>query len=236
MKLRQPWLIRLVAFLVYWLLRIWVSTLSYRICMPDGTRHPADARRERYLYNFWHEALIASTCFRSRICILISQHADGELIARVCRHLGYAVARGSSTRGGGRALLDLVRRSRQSHLGVTPDGPRGPRRQVQPGLSFLASSTGLPIVACGFGFQWAWRARSWDQLALPVPFSTVTCVIAPALNVPPKLDRAGLERYRLLAEEQLLLATYAAERWAETGRKPNLATWAQSDTSFRQSA
>ena len=215
MKLRHPWLIRLAAFFAAWLIRLWMRTVRCRLVFPpDGRRHPPDPRAERFLYAFWHETILFPTAYPARVHILISQHADGELIAQVCRHMRYGVVRGSSTRGGTQAILQMKRLSGRSHLLVTPDGPRGPRRRVQPGVVFLASRTGLPVVACGVGFARAWRAPSWDRFAVPWPWSEAVCVLATPLPVPPDLDRAGIERYRLLVEERLRAATEAAERLA----------------------
>jgi hypothetical protein len=129
MKIRHPWLIRFLAFVAAWLVLCWICTLRHRLLVVDGREHPADARHERYLYAFWHEALLLPALFRARIHFRISQHADGEFIAHVCRHLGAGVVRGSTTRGGGPALMEMMRWSRRTHLGITPDGPRGPRRR-----------------------------------------------------------------------------------------------------------
>jgi lysophospholipid acyltransferase (LPLAT)-like uncharacterized protein len=202
------------------LIRLWMSTLRCRFFFADGISHPADFRKNRFIYAFWHESILFPAAFSTRIRILISRHADGEFIAQVCRFMGLQVARGSSTRGGSAALLELVRFSRRTHLAVTPDGPRGPRRRVQPGVIYLASLTGLPIVGFGVGYSQAWRARSWDQFAVPKPWSKAACVVAPALHVPPRLDRDGLERYRCLLEDRLRDATLAAELWAQGGPRP----------------
>jgi lysophospholipid acyltransferase (LPLAT)-like uncharacterized protein len=197
-----------------------MNTVRCRIAILDSCTHPTDPRVQRYIYAFWHETLLFPAARRAKVHILISQHADGELIAQVCRHLGIGVVRGSSTRGGSQALLELLHCSRRAHLAVTPDGPRGPRRRLQRGLILLASASGLPIVPCGVGFARAWRARSWDRFAVPHPWSTATGVLGPAIRVPPRLTRDGLEHYRRLVEEQLLLATDAAERWAKGGVHP----------------
>ena len=220
MKLRSPWILRALGLAGAMLIRLWMGTVRLRIFYSDGVRHPADHRRQRYIYAFWHESLLVPATVRAAIHILISRHADGELIAQVCRFLGLRVARGSSTRGGTAALLELHRHSKKTHLAVTPDGPRGPRRRVQVGLIYLASLTGLPVVALGVGFSRAWRARSWDQFAVPMPYSAATCVVSPAVQVPARLDREGLERYRLRVEAQLNDVTVAAERWARGGPRP----------------
>jgi lysophospholipid acyltransferase (LPLAT)-like uncharacterized protein len=220
MKLRNASLIRFLGFLGNWLIRGWMSTVRYRYVFPDSTAHPADPRRQRYLYAFWHETILVPAALRAKIHVLISQHADGELIAQVCRHLGLGVVRGSSTRGGAGALLGLLRCSKVGHLAVTPDGPKGPRRHLKQGIIFLASCTGLPILPVGIGFTRAWRFRSWDRFALPQPWSTALCVTAPPIHVPARLNADGLEHYRRLVEAQFLKATEAAEKWAASGCRP----------------
>jgi lysophospholipid acyltransferase (LPLAT)-like uncharacterized protein len=237
MKLRSPWLIGLVGLLGAMLIRVWMSTVRLRIAYAGkDVVHPADARKVRYIYAFWHESILAPTVFRLKISVLISQHADGELIAQACRHLGFGVVRGSSTRGGVSALLGMLSVSKQRHLMVTPDGPKGPRRQLALGIIFLASATGLPIVPVGVGFSKAWRLGSWDRFAVPWPFSTTVCVAGPPIHIPAHLDRNGLQRYRRLVEEEFARATQAAEQWAQTGvrTKPE-ALWPE-DCSMRVSA
>jgi hypothetical protein len=115
--------------------------------------------------------------------------------------------------------MGLLRHSRRCHLAITPDGPRGPRRRVKPGVITLASCTGVPILPCGGAYSRARRLRSWDRFAVPRPGSTGYAVMMPPIYVPRRLDRAGLERYRRLVEEQLLWATEAAEHWAAAGTR-----------------
>jgi lysophospholipid acyltransferase (LPLAT)-like uncharacterized protein len=217
MKLRDPRLIRVVAWLLAVVLRLWLSTLRFRLGPGTLGRHPVDPRRERYLYAVWHEHLLAPIPFGRRmpIAVLISLHADGELISRICGHLGVGVVRGSSTRGGAQAMLELRERSDRAHLVLMPDGPRGPRRVVQNGLIFLASRTGLPIVPLGIGCTWSRRARSWDRFLLPLPFSRITADAGEPIAIPPDLDRDELEPYRRRVEEAFKAVTAEAERRAE---------------------
>ena len=105
MKLRNPRLIRIVAWGVAGLIGVWTRTLRYRLEEETRARHPADPSRERFIYAFWHESILAMVGFRVAAHVLISQHADGELIARACEHLGFGTVRGSTTRGGGAALV-----------------------------------------------------------------------------------------------------------------------------------
>jgi lysophospholipid acyltransferase (LPLAT)-like uncharacterized protein len=222
-KLRSPWLVRPVAALAAGLIRAWMATVRTRFAFLGGRHHPPDPRAERFIYAFWHEDVLFAATLKARIHVLISRHGDGELIARIAAHLGRGAVRGSTSRGGARALREMMRAGRRTHLGVTPDGPRGPRRRVQMGVIFLAAQTGLPVVPFGVGYTRAWRARSWDRFAVPLPGSGVTIAVAPEVRVPPGLPRSQLEAYRRLVEERLNDASDAAERWAAGGAKPQSA-------------
>jgi lysophospholipid acyltransferase (LPLAT)-like uncharacterized protein len=151
--------------------------------------------------------------------VLTSEHADGQLITEVIQRLGFGVVRGSTTRGGVKAVLRLLD-LHDTHLAITPDGPRGPRRQVQPGLVYLSSRLGLPIVPSGFAYERPWRMKSWDRFAVPRPFTRARCVTSNPILVPPGAERDLLEQYRLYVEQQLLDVTEQAERWAEEGVRP----------------
>ncbi len=117
----------------------------------------------------------------------------------------------------------MLRAGRNAHLAITPDGPRGPRRRVQPGVIYLAARTGLPIIPVGFGFRRPWRLKSWDCFALPRPWTAATCVTGEAIVVPPGADKDRLEYYRQMVEQSMLEVTVLAERWAESGEWPTRA-------------
>jgi lysophospholipid acyltransferase (LPLAT)-like uncharacterized protein len=151
--------------------------------------------------------------------MLLSQHRDADVLTRTAYHMGFEFVRGSTYRGGMTSLRELVRRSRDMNLTITPDGPRGPRRKLAPGAVFLASKLGMPIVAMGFGYDRPWRLRTWDHHAVPRPFSRARAVVSPELHVPPELDRNGLERYRLGVEHLLTRLTLEAEAWAQSGTR-----------------
>jgi lysophospholipid acyltransferase (LPLAT)-like uncharacterized protein len=215
MKLRNPFAIKGLSLAGALLVRHWMSTLAARVDYRASGLHPADPRCERYLYAFWHETLLFATLFpTTKVHVLISQHADGEFIAQVCRHLRIGVVRGSTTRGGASGVWDMLAVSKWSHLAITPDGPRGPRRRVQLGTIFVAAKTGLPIIPFGVGFANAWRANSWDRFAVPRPYSLATCVGGAPIHVPPQLELKELGYYRDLVERRLLEVTDDAERWA----------------------
>jgi lysophospholipid acyltransferase (LPLAT)-like uncharacterized protein len=220
MKIRQPWLIRAGATAGASALRLWMNGLrfEYRPLGANVDPHRADLAG-RYIYAIWHEYLLLPVfCYtRPDVHVLISRHADGEWVAQLCRRLRIPVIRGSTTRGGAEAVRRLLRAGRETHLALTPDGPRGPRRRIQGGAIFLAARLGLPIVAVGFGLRRCWRMKSWDRFAIPGPWTRATCVTGVPIVVPASVNRQEIEHYRLQVEQSLTGATETAERWALTG-------------------
>lgn len=221
MKIRHPVLIRALAFAIAWIVRLWIGTLRYRYrpLGPNVDPHQPGLQ-DRYIYALWHENMLLMACRYAHVNahLLISQHADGQLFAEVCRHFGLGTVRGSTTRGGAEAVRQLLRQGRKTHLAITPDGPRGPRRKVQQGLVYVAARTGLPIVAVGIGFGAAWRMASWDRFALPKPFSAAVCVTDELIEVPQDADRATMDEFTERVEKAMQRVNDLAERWAATGR------------------
>jgi lysophospholipid acyltransferase (LPLAT)-like uncharacterized protein len=197
-----------------------MSTMRVRMASPDGRRHPADPNQSRYIYAFWHEGLLAPLATHPKIRVLISQHTDGEVIAQICQRLGIGVIRGSTARGGCQALLEMIRSPDETtHLGITPDGPRGPRRELKPGVVMIASQSGLAIVPVGIGFVRAWRFGSWDRFALPCPGSVMVGVVGDPIFVPRDLDRGAMKQWDKVVEARLLELTQLAEDWASRIRR-----------------
>jgi hypothetical protein len=223
MKIRNPNTLRRVAVAAAVAGRAWNRTLSYAYrpltayVLNDRPDLIGDAR---YIYAFWHEYLFVPSFIYARpdTAVLIGLHRDGELLTHMNERFGFKVIRGSTTRGGTAALLRMLRDPTGArHFGITPDGPKGPRRVCQLGAVYLASRTGLPIVPAGFGYSRCWRARNWDRFAVPMPFSRVRCVSAHPVRVPPRLGTDELEPYRREVEQAINQATAVAEHWAETG-------------------
>jgi lysophospholipid acyltransferase (LPLAT)-like uncharacterized protein len=139
---------------------------------------------------FWHEALPAMPVFwlraKTRIpaTVLASRHRDGQLIAAVVKRLGIAVVSGSSSKGGASGLRALVNALKSgAHVGLTPDGPRGPRRIAAPGTAQLAAMTGAVILPCAAATAWAIQLKSWDAMRFPLPFGRGRLVCAPLIQV-----------------------------------------------------
>jgi lysophospholipid acyltransferase (LPLAT)-like uncharacterized protein len=169
------------------------------------------------VYAFWHGRLIMPTAVFTGygMTVMISRHADGETVARISEGLGNLTVRGSSSRGGATALMEMVEALRGGCSGVfTPDGPRGPREEAQAGAVFAASRAGVPLVPLGAAAANAWELRSWDRFRIPKPFSRVVLVHGEPIHPPPDLEGEGLERYRALLEEGLRTVNGRAERLA----------------------
>ena len=126
----------------------------------------------RSIYVFWHEYILfpAGDAGALQPGDAPDRHRDAKILSSVARHMGFEFVRGSTNRGGVTALRELLQKSRQTNLTITPDGPRGPRRRIAPGPIFLASKLGLPLVAMGVGYDRPWRVKgAWDKFAIPRP-------------------------------------------------------------------
>jgi hypothetical protein len=222
MKLRHPGLIRLAGLVTAGVVRgllASVRTREYVVVPTIRPDHPQN--NHRYIYAFWHDALLylaGRYGHHKNIAILISRHADGELIAQACRWMGIRTIRGSTAKAGAEALYKMLEFAHRGHLAITPDGPRGPRHQVQLGTVYLASRTGFPIVPIGVSYKRAWYAPSWDRMGVPIPFSPAAGIAGEPLVVPPKLDRKGLEYYAHLLQSRMKAETARAQSWLQESR------------------
>jgi hypothetical protein len=188
-----------------WILRALSGTMRREDL---GREHPNGILRrgELAIVAFWHARLLLMPFVYPghRVAIMISQHRDGEYIARVAERLGVAVVRGSATRGATRAFRQMLQALRAgSHVAITPDGPRGPRQQVKPGVVELARLSGMPILPVAFG---AWPRRtlkSWDRFLIPLPFGRGVYAWGEPLYVPADAGPADLQAYQAVLQERL---------------------------------
>ena len=187
--------------------RVWCRTLRYteinRAAIETHTRNGRPV-----VLCLWHDELFPLIYLKRdlNIIALVSQSADGDLLAGVLERMGLETARGSSSRGGVRALLGAARRMREAKLCacVTVDGPRGPRHRAKEGAIFLARRAGAPLVPIRLFMERSHAFGSWDRFQLPLPFSRVTMVCGDGFHVeadPHDPDAAEAERRRL--EERL---------------------------------
>ncbi|MGH8022057.1 MAG: lysophospholipid acyltransferase family protein, partial [Limisphaerales bacterium] len=139
-----------------------------------------------------------------RMAAMVSASRDGGLLARVLEHFGIEPVRGSSSRRGGQALIELTScAERGLDLAMTPDGPRGPRYEVQDGVIATAQLTGLPIVPASYHLNWKVRLRSWDGFQIPLPFARCDVILAKPIAVPRELSEDQREMLRKQLEQTL---------------------------------
>jgi lysophospholipid acyltransferase (LPLAT)-like uncharacterized protein len=167
-----------------------------------------------FIYTLWHGRLLLLTYVHRNegIHVLVSTHQDGEYIARAIHGLGFGTIRGSSTRGGTRALLGMLQAgSRQIDIGITPDGPRGPREKCQAGIIYLAKKTGLPIVPIGASHRPSLVLSSWDRFMIPLPFAKCMIVYGEPVRYGDSLSRDAIEEARLDLELRIKTVTREAD-------------------------
>jgi lysophospholipid acyltransferase (LPLAT)-like uncharacterized protein len=194
-----------ISALGYPLINALGRTLTWRV---DGHEQfdAVMASGRQPIMAFWHGRILPATLyFRDRgIIVITSENFDGEWIARIIERFGYGTARGSSSRGGLKALLKLVRDMEAGRpTAFTLDGPRGPARVAQPGAVWLAKATGNPVLPFHIESSSRWTANSWDQTQVPRPFSTVAVAIGEPLYVPREAAPEDLEAARIELEHRL---------------------------------
>ncbi len=199
----------------------WMGTLDFQAFHHDPMIDPAfnHVDSQKYIYLFWHEYILFQLYLRGGcdICMLVSPNRDGEILTEAAKLIGFDVVRGSSNTGSFTAIRSLLRAAATNHLTMTPDGPRGPRRHLANGPIYLASKLQLPIVTVGMGYDQPWRLRTWDQFAIPRPFSRARCVTSEPIYVPKRMASPDFQEHRRMVEASLRSVTLQAETWATTG-------------------
>ena len=209
MKLGQLLMSHLIAVLLRLLALTWRIRLDDRLGLTRrGEPHPP------LIWVLWHNRLIIVPILYERMLrhrkgvALISRSKDGALLAHCIERFGGVPVRGSSSRGGSVALAELRQRMRDGYdVYITPDGPRGPRYSVAPGVLWLAQSTGAELLPLHAEFSRCWRLRSWDGFAIPKPFARVTITFGQFHSVRSATDVDGLEQERERLRETMMAGT-----------------------------
>jgi len=143
-----------------------------------------------YIFVFWHGQMLMQFFLYRKVrgdhpvAVIISEHRDGELIVRIGRYFQVEAVRGSSRKGGVKALIGALRLlARGYDLAITPDGPKGPRHTIAPGVLALARKSGAAIVALGFVPSRYWQLSSWDRFLIPKPFSRIDFYVSEPLAI-----------------------------------------------------
>jgi lysophospholipid acyltransferase (LPLAT)-like uncharacterized protein len=198
-----------------WLLRILVSligrTLRWRIEDPVGLLREPPQRS--VIFAFWHNRLFLlpylfkkhwSTRQRDRVAVLVSASKDGEKLVRVLEKFDLICVRGSSSRRGKEALRKLTHLMEEGYdAGITPDGPRGPKYKVAPGVVSLAQLAGAPIIPVSYDLGWKITLNSWDAFMIPLPFSRATLRLAAPITIAREAGDRQREDKRLELENVL---------------------------------
>ena len=194
-----------------------ISILGYRLCAAlgatlkwrvEGLAHWDEIvlGGHQPIMGFWHGRILPATIyFKNRgIVVITSSNFDGEWIAGIIERFGYGTARGSSSRGGSRALIQMMREMEAGKpTGFTLDGPRGPARVAHSGAVWLSKATGNPVLPFHLEADRHWTVNSWDQTQIPKPFSTVALVVGEPFFVPEDASDTEIEAARQQLEQRL---------------------------------
>ena len=211
----------LVSWIVPLILRLIGCTLRPTMTYEDGAIQSMD---EIYpgIFPFWHRCVLPATWIyrHQHPAVMTSRSLDGEYIARVIRRFGFLPVRGSSTRGGQRALLEMNKLLAEGHaVAFTIDGPRGPRYVAKRGPVLLARMTGVAITAFYVAVERAWVLKTWDALMIPKPFSRIYVRFAKKIFVPADADDVAVGRYHAEMQAALERITAFAESQFAAGGK-----------------
>ncbi len=210
------WYQRLGAFAVFVSLRVFLATVRCRLRAPSEFFAP-DAPAP-VIFCIWHNRLASCVMVLERyrrphnsgagMAALVSASKDGAFLSGILELFGVQPVRGSSSRRGPQALLELTTWAERGHdLTITPDGPRGPCYQVQDGIMSLAQVTGLPIVPVTMNLKWKVRMNSWDRFQIPLPFARCEISVGRAIRVPRETTDPGRDELRKELEAELRAIT-----------------------------
>src|SRR5262245_13366373 len=205
---------RVISIIGYRLVALLCWTLRWR---SEGFHHyeRVVAGGRQPIMAFWHGRILPATYFfrRRQIVVITSENFDGEWIAGIIERFGYGTARGSTSRGARRALLQLVKdMAAGKPAAFTVDGPRGPAGVAQPGAVWLAKATGNPVVPFHIEATRRWTVNSWDRTVIPKPFATVSIAIGEPFEVSADAGEEAIEAARKNLEERLSVLEERARR------------------------
>ncbi|MGO8766399.1 MAG: lysophospholipid acyltransferase family protein [Limisphaerales bacterium] len=213
---QAKWHRRLAATLIYLSLRLLAATIRFRLDDRPGVFNGAP--KEKILFAFWHNRLALSAILYRRFVLrhardrrlagLVSASRDGGLLAEILKHFGIDPVRGSSSRRGPQALIEMTTMAEHGYdLAITPDGPRGPRYEVQDGVISTAQLTGLPIVPVSYHLTWKIQLKSWDKFQVPLPFSRCEITVGEIFRAPREMSDEAREELRRRVEAELRAIT-----------------------------
>jgi lysophospholipid acyltransferase (LPLAT)-like uncharacterized protein len=212
----SKWYQRLAAWVLWAVFNLVSATLRYRVRDPYDFMTRKDIRQ--VIFCMWHNRLALSMkmyyAFGLRnhqvpgLAVLVSASRDGAFLSAILERFGVQPVRGSSSRRGAQALLELATWAERGYdLAITPDGPRGPVYVVQDGTMTLAQITGLPVVPASYRLEWKIQLKSWDRFQIPLPFSRCELYLGKMLTVPREISDAEREKLRKVLEAEMLVSS-----------------------------
>lgn len=208
-------------FAAPFLARLAIIFLSKTLRMEEAGRENLEKAGGSVIYAFWHCMMLPMACAlkNKRINIMVSRSSDGEIISRTITGLGTFPVRGSTSRGGGEALVKLIKKVRNGEdAAITPDGPRGPAFKAQPGAARIAAKTGRPVVPAAFCASRKITLKSWDSFIVPLPFSRSVLAYGEPVFVSPE---DSLQMKTLEIEKRLGEASELAEHSLNKNKTEN---------------
>jgi lysophospholipid acyltransferase (LPLAT)-like uncharacterized protein len=205
----EGWRARWLVAIGFRLLQIWARTIRYEV--DDRSALSSTPVTENYIGALWHNRLLLISFVLKKFVPhrpgvgLVSASRDGDLVADLTQRSGFGVVRGSSSRFGASAMLELAALlSSGRDVLITPDGPRGPVYELGAGIIFLAQKSGAPIQPINMEYSSCWRLRSWDKFILPRPFSKVRVIFGALHRVAPTTSEEEFERERQRLQDVMM--------------------------------
>jgi lysophospholipid acyltransferase (LPLAT)-like uncharacterized protein len=208
---QAKWYQRVAAALISLFLRCMAATIRFRL---DDRGGNFQSEPPHVIFALWHNRLALSAAMyqryvrafnsKRRMAAMVSASRDGGMLAQVLEHFGIEPIRGSSSRRGAQALIELTTCAERGwDLAITPDGPRGPRYEAQDGVIATAQLTGLPIVPVSYHLNWKIRLNSWDGFQIPLPFARCDVVLDKPIAIPREISDEEREALRRQLEQNL---------------------------------
>jgi lysophospholipid acyltransferase (LPLAT)-like uncharacterized protein len=213
---KAKWHQWLAATVIYLGIRALAATIRFRL--DDRSQLFSGAPKEKLIFAIWHNRLALSPILYHRYVLkfsperrmagMVSASRDGGLLSQIFEHFGFEAVRGSSSRRGPQALVEMTTRAERGYdLAITPDGPRGPRYEVQAGVISVAQLTGLPIVPASYHLNWKIRLKSWDRFQIPLPFARCEIIAGKIIRVPREATDAERVELRKQLETEMRAIT-----------------------------
>jgi hypothetical protein len=215
---KERWIIRLADLAFFSLIGLIGKTVKFEIEGWENFEQIEQAGKTP-IYTFWHNRIFLATYFwrKRKIVVMTSQSLDGEYIARFIQRFGYGASRGSSTRGGIKSLVEMIRLMKDGlPTAFTIDGPKGPRYVAKAGAGLLAKKTGHPILPFSIEAKKFWTVKSWDNLQIPKPFSRAKVLIDQPIYVSQQANDEEIENKRLELQNALDELVKRGVQWRES--------------------